>query len=159
MKRRFESAENFLVGTIGEPGEREFYLQFFNESAALAFAIEKQQVAALVERMNLILKDLKSRGILFKTTELPSLELPLISEFEISEIAISWNLDLKRVLIDLADEDRANQVEIFITADNVASFIKLALTVIASGRAVCPFCALPINRDGHLCPRANGYRR
>lgn len=159
MKRRFEEAKNLLVGTIGEPGEREFYLQFFNENAALSFLIEKQQVAALVDRLNLILKDLKSRGISFAQHPLPDLELPLISEFVISEISISWSLDLKRVLIDLSDEDRANQVEVFITADNVTSFIKLALSVISAGRAICPFCALPINRDGHLCPRANGYRR
>jgi len=23
----------------------------------------------------------------------------------------------------------------------------------------CPFCGRPIDADGHICPRANGYRR
>jgi hypothetical protein len=31
--------------------------------------------------------------------------------------------------------------------------------VIAAGRQPCPFCGLPINPEGHLCARANGYRR
>jgi hypothetical protein len=23
----------------------------------------------------------------------------------------------------------------------------------------CPFCGIPIDPNGHLCPRSNGYRR
>ncbi len=159
MKRRFERAANLIVGTIGQPGEREFYLQFFNESEALSFAVEKQQVSALVERFNILLKDLKSRGIQAQPTKLPNLEVPLISEFVVSEISISWNLDLKRIHLYLSDEDASNEVDVFLTPDNISSFMPEAIKVIASGRAICPFCSLPINRDGHLCPRANGYRR
>lgn len=159
MKRRIEAATDFLVGTIGEPGEREFYLQLRNGNEFLSFATEKSQVIALVDRFNLMLKDLKTRGIVFEASELPQLNLPLISEFVVVEMAISWNLELKRVLLDLYDQDRVNHVEAFLTPNNVSSFCNLANRVVASGRPICPFCALPINRDGHLCPRANGYRR
>jgi hypothetical protein len=31
--------------------------------------------------------------------------------------------------------------------------------VVAAGRQPCPFCAFPIDPQGHLCARANGYRR
>lgn len=27
------------------------------------------------------------------------------------------------------------------------------------GRPTCPFCGLPLEPSGHICPRANGYRR
>ena len=39
------------------------------------------------------------------------------------------------------------------------SFAARAESVVAAGRAPCPFCGGPIDADGHLCPRANGYRR
>ncbi|MSY75448.1 MAG: DUF3090 family protein, partial [Actinobacteria bacterium] len=31
--------------------------------------------------------------------------------------------------------------------------------VVSAGRPACPFCSLPVDPNGHLCPRANGYRR
>lgn len=159
MKRRFENASNFIVGTIGQPGEREFYLQFSSQTEVLSFAIEKQQVVALVDRFNIMLKDLRTRGISAQSVELPKLEVPLIPEFRISEIAISWNLDLKRIHLYLANEDSSIETDVFLLPDNVYSFVREAMNIVASGRAICPFCSLPINQDGHLCPRANGYRR
>ena len=43
-----------------------------------------------------------------------------------------------------------------ITAAMAQRFAKGALRVVAAGRPVCPFCGLPIERTGHLCPRRNG---
>jgi len=31
--------------------------------------------------------------------------------------------------------------------------------VVAAGREPCPFCGGPMDPQGHLCPRANGFRR
>ncbi|MGO4958382.1 DUF3090 family protein [Luteococcus sp. Sow4_B9] len=28
----------------------------------------------------------------------------------------------------------------------------------AARRPACPFCSQPISPEGHICPRANGYR-
>ncbi|MEO8106384.1 MAG: DUF3090 family protein, partial [Actinomycetes bacterium] len=39
------------------------------------------------------------------------------------------------------------------------AFVERAESVIAAGRPPCPFCTLPLDPDGHICPRANGYRR
>ena len=159
MRRRFEDTHNFIVGTIGEPGEREFYLQFKSGAQILSFAIDKSQVMALVERFLILLKDLKSRGISYRSTNLSDLQVPLISEFTIAEMSISWNLDAKKVLIDLYNEDKSEKIEALFTPDQIDSFCKLASEVISAGRPLCPFCSLPIDKSGHLCPRANGYRR
>ena len=38
--------------------------------------------------------------------------------------------------------------------------LPLALeTVVRAGRPACPFCGGPVDEDGHICPRANGYKR
>ena len=39
------------------------------------------------------------------------------------------------------------------------AFTKRAQAVVAAGRPPCPFCGSPLDPAGHLCPRANGYRR
>ncbi len=39
------------------------------------------------------------------------------------------------------------------------AFAKRALAVVAAGRPPCPFCGNPLDPDGHICPRSNGYRR
>ena len=60
------------------------------------------------------------------------------------------------------DDDLGSHVEVirlFITATQALIFHDRAELVIAAGRQLCPFCSMPINPDGHLCARANGYRR
>ena len=39
------------------------------------------------------------------------------------------------------------------------SFVERARSVVGAGRPDCPFCGEPIDPDGHLCVRANGFRR
>ena len=39
------------------------------------------------------------------------------------------------------------------------AFVKRAEQVLEAGRPSCPFCGNPIDPDGHLCVRANGFRR
>ena len=46
-----------------------------------------------------------------------------------------------------------------ITAAAARSFVERSLSVIGAGRPDCPFCGEPIDPDGHLCVRANGFRR
>ena len=47
-----ENADRFIVGTVGAPGERAFFLQVTSEIGSTTVAIEKNQVAAVAERLN-----------------------------------------------------------------------------------------------------------
>jgi uncharacterized repeat protein (TIGR03847 family) len=46
-----------------------------------------------------------------------------------------------------------------IPAGAARAFVKRAAQVLEAGRPSCPFCGNPIDPDGHLCVRANGFRR
>ena len=46
-----------------------------------------------------------------------------------------------------------------IDAGSARAFVKRAEQVLEAGRPSCPFCGNPIDPDGHLCVRANGFRR
>ena len=59
-------------------------------------------------------------------------------------------------------EDYPDPEEVFlvrITAGLARAFVKRAAQVLEAGRPGCPFCGHPIDPDGHLCVRANGFRR
>ena len=46
-----------------------------------------------------------------------------------------------------------------IPAGLARAFSKRAQSVVSAGRQPCPFCGGPVDPGGHLCPRANGFRR
>ena len=54
----FDPPERFVAGTVGEPGERTFFLQAREGRRVVSVALEKQQVVALAERMDQLLDEL-----------------------------------------------------------------------------------------------------
>ena len=170
--RILDPIESFIVGTIGQPGEREFYLQAKFRGGIHSFAIDKLQVTALAERMSMLINELKAADYRFENVIAVNLEVPLIPEFQIGVIGIVWlgeseqvSLDIQEItegdndLIPIESQDGPQLFRLLMSPDIANSFINQARKIVAAGRAPCPFCALPINKDGHLCPRANGYRR
>jgi uncharacterized repeat protein (TIGR03847 family) len=102
------------------------------------------------------------------------LDNPVLDEFRIGSIAIFYDESSQLIQIDLrelnmGDEDEdeiglstfsdAQMLRVFITSTQALAFHDRAELVIAAGRQPCPFCGFPINPEGHLCARANGYRR
>jgi uncharacterized repeat protein (TIGR03847 family) len=50
-------------------------------------------------------------------------------------------------------------VRVHLTGQAARAFAARAASVVAAGRPACPLCTLPLDPDGHICPRQNGYRR
>jgi uncharacterized repeat protein (TIGR03847 family) len=62
--------------------------------------------------------------------------------------------------VELELEVEASEVLIVKLAPTYArAFAKRAQTVVAAGRPPCQFCGNPVDPEGHICPRANGFRR
>jgi len=59
-----------------------------------------------------------------------------------------------------ADEVDADEVFVVkISAAYARDFVARAQALVSAGRPPCPFCLQPLDPAGHVCPRANGYRR
>ena len=167
FERSLDPVESFIVGTIGAPGEREFYLQTKFHGAIHSFAIEKGQVSALADRMAVLIGELKAADYRFENLIPANFEVPLIPEFQVGTISIIWLEESDQVLIELQEISQSEAdnepnlliFKLFMSADIANNFISQSRKVVAAGRLPCPFCGLPINSNGHLCPRANGYRR
>jgi len=175
QKWSFDQPDRFIVGTIGTPGEREFYFQVRQKNILVSLATEKSQVAALAERITTIIREIKksaplSAANLGPTDDQP-LELPLDSEFVVGAIGIAFDPTLLEIEIsfraeeadslsdEIADEDSGPMVEIHLDLSMALAFAQRTLALVAAGRPLCPFSISPIDPKGHLCPRANGYRR
>jgi uncharacterized repeat protein (TIGR03847 family) len=84
-------------------------------------------------------------------------------------MTLSWDPGIARVVIEVfpltdggEEDEEAEPEEVFLVrleAGPARAFVKRAELVIEAGRPDCPFCGNPIDPDGHLCVRANGFRR
>jgi uncharacterized repeat protein (TIGR03847 family) len=181
---RHNQVDRFVVGTVGEPGERTFFLQVISSASSNCIALEKSQVQALVERLHMMIRELR-RNKLANMDQLnqpairddAQLEYPITEDFRAGVIAIAYEQGNQHIDIQiqaLAEEEFSELVEegeedpdldtpdllmASLTIAQVRGFCDRALNVVSAGRVPCPFCGIPLNPEGHLCPRANGYRR
>jgi uncharacterized repeat protein (TIGR03847 family) len=167
----FDQPDRFIVGTIGAPGEREFYFQIRQKNILISLATEKSQATALAERITTIIREIKKSAPLSSVNAGPvddrPLELPLDSEFVVGAIGIAFDPALLEIEIsfraedadEVEDEDSGPVVEIHLDLSMALAFAQRTMALVAAGRPLCPFCISPIDPRGHLCPRANGYRR
>jgi uncharacterized repeat protein (TIGR03847 family) len=169
MKYEFTKPERFVAGTVGEPGERAFYLQIRSNARLFSVAVEKAQVQAISARLEVMLAEIRKSNPLMIMEKLPiddaPLESPIDAEFQIGAMSLAWNEESTLIcveLFELEDDEEDSEgevVEINITVAMAAAFAARSKAVVNAGRLPCPFCGIPIDPRGHLCPRANGYRR
>jgi uncharacterized repeat protein (TIGR03847 family) len=169
MRFEFTKPDRFIAGTVGQPGERAFYLQVRSPSRLLSVAVEKAQVQAISARMEIMVSEVRKANPLIAVEKLPiddaPLESPIDSEFQIGAMSLSWNDESKLICVELfeleddEEETEGEVLEINITLGMATAFSSRSKAVVNAGRLPCPFCGIPIDPRGHLCPRANGYRR
>jgi uncharacterized repeat protein (TIGR03847 family) len=93
------------------------------------------------------------------------LDTPVDEEFQVGAISLAWNDETQLIALELYEleddeEDAEGSVlEINFPLGMAAAFAQRSKAVVNAGRLPCPFCGIPIDPRGHLCPRANGYRR
>jgi uncharacterized repeat protein (TIGR03847 family) len=62
-------------------------------------------------------------------------------------------------LIEAEEREGPDLLQVRLSPTQARDFSLRALAVVSAGRPPCPFCSLPLDPVGHVCPRANGYRR
>jgi uncharacterized repeat protein (TIGR03847 family) len=185
MPRRlfvFDLPDRFATGTVGEPGNRAFFLQARDGRRVVSVGLEKAQVAVLAERLGRLLVELDRRGIAedspaaIEPDERP-LDEPLNEAFRATTLTLGWDVDAERILIEARapsesdvegedeepveldddDEDGPDLLRVRLTADAARTFVERAFRVIRAGRPPCPLCGNPLDPAGHICPRKNGH--
>lgn len=175
----FDRPERFVAGTVGEPGDRVFYLQATGEGRTISVALEKVQVVLLADRLEELLEEVRTRlGVSMEEEtsleDLDPLETPIEEEFRVGAMGLAWDTEASVVVVEaqaageeptdestvLEDVDEGpDALRVRITPDEAQVFVERARRVIAAGRPPCPLCGQPLEAQGHICPRQNGYRR
>ena len=169
MRHEYSRPERFIAGTVGEPGERAFFLQVRSSYRLFSVAVEKAQVQAIIARLDVMVAEIRKSNPLiniekFSTDDAP-LESPVEAEFQVGAMSLAWDEESALICIELYEleedeEDSTGEVvEINISLGMAIAFTARSKAVVNAGRLPCPFCGIPIDPRGHLCPRANGYRR
>src|SRR5260370_34601055 len=102
----YDPPDRFVAGTVGQPGERTFYLQATEAGRTTSVALEKGQLSQLAERLDELLDEIVRRTA--GSVDIPAtaddepaddapLELPLMEEFRVGAIALAWDGDHERV--------------------------------------------------------------
>jgi len=177
----YDPPDRFIAGTVGQPGERTFYLQAKAGGRVTSVALEKGQVSQLAERLDELLDEVRRRtgGSVSVPAAAPDaladdgpLEQPVMEDFRVGAIALAWDGDSERVIIEAQEmsdtplepltdelpEDGPAILRVTITAAAARAFAKRALAIVVAGRPPCPLCGLPLDASGHVCPRQNGHR-
>lgn len=177
----FRTPDRFVAGTVGEPGERSFYLQAIDEARIVSVLLEKEQVSVLAERLSALLDEVARRfgaevpdEVVAEDLDTEPLRTPVEQEFRVGTMGLGWDAESKAVVVELLavteeevdeavvlddTEEGPDAVRVFLSPEQARAFTSRAERVVSAGRKPCPLCAEPLEPEGHICPRQNGYRR
>lgn len=176
----FRSPDRFVAGTVGEPGDREFYLQAVHQARIISVVLEKQQVQVLADRVDQLLDEVARRfgaDIPPQSSDVGDVDplvAPIDAEFRVGTMGLGWDADAQAVVVELlavsetevdesvvlADgEEGPDAMRVFLTPSQAREFATRSERVVAAGRRACPLCDEPLAPEGHMCVRLNGYRR
>lgn len=168
----FDWPDRVVVGTVGLPGARTFYLQVREGAQIVSVALEKQQSALLAEKIDEILDQLITvEGNRFSVPTSTPVELvdndPLETvqeQFRAGALGIGWDPTTAQVFIEahplLGDDDdpleegAAAELEMLLVRMPVGTaraFTQRTREIVDAGRPLCTLCGYPMDPDGHIC--------
>lgn len=174
----FSWPDRVVVGTIGLPGARTFYLQVRAGTQLVSIALEKQQSALLAEKIDEILDQLITvernpfsipTGTPIELVDNDPLEA-VKEQFRTGAMSLGWDPTTAQIVIEahpITDddsdagengealhEDGANEREMLrvrMPVGTARAFAKRTREIVGAGRPMCPLCGYPVDADGHIC--------
>ena len=177
----FDPPDRFVAGTVGPPGQRTFFLQASAGSRLTSVSLEKQQVSTLADRVSDLLEDFADleASEVDAVEDVAPLATPIEDEFRVGTMSLGWDAERSVVILechdaqDAVETDEAGEpilepehpaeldtvLRVVIEPAQARAFARRCVKLVSAGRPPCPFCGGPLDPTGHVCPRANGYKR
>ncbi len=169
----FNWPDRFVVGTVGRPGERTFYLQARTGTQVVSVALEKEQSAVLAEQIDAILDELMATegnrySVPAQTPEglvdNEGLDQPVEEQFRVGAMGLGWDPSTAQIVIEASpvqelDSETLEPAEavldetlvVRIPVGAARAFAERTREVVGAGRPSCPMCGAPMDPDGHIC--------
>jgi uncharacterized repeat protein (TIGR03847 family) len=155
-----DAPEHFIVGAVGAPGERVFYIQGRQGRRLVTLKSEKEQVRVLATYLAQMLDKLPTAS----EAAPQSLDLvePVDAAWPVASLGLGWDEDKQRVIVvaeSVVEEEgeEAASARFAITRAQATAFVERAEALVKAGRPLCPMCSQPKDPTGHVCPRSNGH--
>lgn len=168
VKYALGSLSHIEPRTFGEPGSRTFHLAIEAGPAVATVWLEKEQLfqlgLGLRDALQALSADERDKPGSTVEPEWTGAELSL--DFKAGQMSLEYGhesncfrmtaYEAQREDSELSPED-ASSVSFWITTAQAAKVAEEALRICAAGRPRCFLCSLPIDPEGHVCPRSNGH--
>jgi uncharacterized repeat protein (TIGR03847 family) len=177
----FDPPDRFVAGTVGPPGQRTFFLQASAGSRLTSVSLEKQQVSTLADRVSDLLEDFAvlEASEVDPVEDVAPLATPIEDEFRVGTMSLGWDAERSVVILECHDAQDGLETDeegepilepehpaeldtvlrVVIEPTQARAFARRCVKLVSAGRPPCPFCGGPLDPTGHVCPRANGYKR
>lgn len=178
LVHEFDWPDRVVVGTVGRPGERTFYLQARAGARSTSVALEKEQSALLADAVDELLDRLAASRD--NTISVPTesaaelidndpLDQPIQEQFRVNALRLGWDPRTAQVVIEafpdglprddeddgtdlVSDDDGPSEMLVVrVPVGTARAFAERTRQVVRAGRPLCPFCGQPIDPDGHTC--------
>nr|WP_324653977.1 DUF3090 domain-containing protein [Georgenia sp. H159] len=169
----FDWPDRLVIGTVGRPGARTFYLQARTGSRLLSVALEKEQSAALADKIDALLDELMAtEGNPFSVparapeelADTDALDQPVAEQFRVGIMGLGWDPSTAQFVIEAAPvqpvdpqtlepvgPDPEDLLVVRIPVGAARAFVQRTRDVVAAGRPLCPLCGAPMDPEGHVC--------
>ena len=178
----FDWPDRVVIGTVGRPGARTFYLQVRESDRLMTVGLEKSQAEALAERVDEVLDELMgANGNPFSIPAITPdglvdndpLEQPVREMYRTGVLGVGWDhvtaqivIEAYSLLVMVDDEIELADIEpepedvmsIRLPVGSARAFAKRTREIVGAGRPLCSLCRMPMEDDDHICELPDGFR-
>ena len=170
LVHQFDWPDRVVVGTVGSPGSRSFYLQVRDGARSTSVGLEKEQSAVLAEKIDEILDALMTdEGNRFSVpADTPAelvdndpLDQPVEEQFRAGLMRLGWDPSTAQVVVEAFPLDETSEEDsepepsemllVRMPVGTARAFVQRTRQVVRSGRPLCPLCGQPMDDDSHMC--------
>jgi uncharacterized repeat protein (TIGR03847 family) len=144
-------------------------------------AVLAERLAALLDEVRSRGADIPAEPPADSQDDAP-LEEPVSEVFRVGTMAIVWDGDDESIVVEARamseveallaegddvdeenedeadhDDEDTDMMSVRLEPARALAFARRAMEVVAAGRPPCPFCGEPLNPEGHICARRNGF--
>lgn len=156
--------------TIGEPGHRTFHLALESGQARCSVWLEKEQLFQLGLYLQEAVHSLseEERERTSEPKEPPWAGDDPALDFKAGQVLLSRDESSNSFFVVAYEREEETEsgepsgqegtsVSFWITVSQARALGEDSLRICAAGRPRCFLCSLPIDPEGHVCPRSNGH--
>jgi uncharacterized repeat protein (TIGR03847 family) len=162
---------HITADAIGQPGQRVFYIQGWQDDKPTALIVEKIQLQTMAVGLEEFLQELRKKfpDLTADSDDYEEEKMritpPVDPLFRVGELGLAYEpkqdkviLVAREVVMEGQTPEDVSVVRFWCGRSQLRAMCRWGLEVTLRGRKLCPQCGEPIDPAGHFCPKKNGHK-